>query len=182
MVAAIVSLTEVRAHLNKTSTVNDGELEGFISAATGVVEYHIGPVVEQEKTERHHGPGLGLWHPPVLALTSVTAVLTGGTSWNVAELTVDNDTGIVQRLNGHALYGGPWDVTYTAGRATVSGDIKTACMIIVGHLWETQRGRMTKLPVGGGIDNVPVSAGISYAVPRRALELLRPHSGMAGIA
>lgn len=183
MAASIVTLVEVKAHLNKTSTKDDGEITGFIDAAESVAEYYVGPVIDQAITERHHsGLSIALYRPPVLSLDSVTAVFPSGTSWAIADLIVDKTTGIVQRANGQALSGGPWNVTYTAGRATVPGNIKTACLIIVKHLWETQRGQMAKLPVGGGIDNVPVATGISYAVPRRALELLRPDNIAGGIA
>lgn len=183
MAASIVSVDDVKAHLNKTSTKDDGEIAGFIDAAGSVVEYYVGPVIDQVVTERYAaGTHIALYRPPVLSLDSVIAVFPSGTSWAVADLIVDKETGIVERANGSALSGGPWNVTYTAGRATVPGNIKTACLIIVKHLWETQRGQMAKIPVGGGIDNVPVATGISYAVPRRALELLRPDNIAGGIA
>lgn len=183
MATEIVGLTEVKKHLNKTSNADDSELKGFIAAADAVVESYVGPVITRTVTERHrNGSVIALFKPPVLSLTSVTRVYSSGTSWDVADLDVDLEAGIITRLDGGSLHGGPWDVVYSAGRVTVAGNIKTAAKIIVKHLWETQRGQMTKLPVGGGIDNVPVSTGISYAVPRRALELLRPDNAAGGVA
>lgn len=183
MATEIVTLAEVKAHLNKSTNSDDTELLGFIDAADAVVESYVGPVITKTITERHLNRSvIALFAPPVLSLTSVTRVYTTGTSWTVADLDVELSTGIVSRADGLALYGGPWDVVYEAGRATVAGNIKTAAKIIVKHLWETQRGQMTKLPIGGGIDNVPVATGISYAVPRRALELLRPDNSAGGVA
>ncbi|WP_116042266.1 phage gp6-like head-tail connector protein [Amycolatopsis palatopharyngis] len=181
MATEIIGLDEMKEYLNKTSSKDDAEIQGFIDSAVPVVEYYAGPVVTQVITERHTS-FIALFEPPVLSLDSVTAVFSSGTSWEVADLVVDKVTGIVERADGLALFGGPWNVTYTAGRTTVPGNIKLATKIIVKHLWETQRGQMAKLPIGGGIDNVPVASGISYAVPRRALELLRPDNTAGGIA
>lgn len=181
MATEIVGLAEVKVHLNKTSSTDDTEIQGVISAADSVVEFYVGPVITKTITERHlNGCSIALYRPPVESLTSVTAVYSTGTSWTVGDLDVDEVSGIITRANGASLYGGPWDVVYVAGRTSVSGNIKLAHKIIVKHLWETQRGSMPQLPIPGG--DVPMVAGVSYAVPRRALELLRPDSAAAGIA
>lgn len=181
MATEIASLTEVKVHLNKISNADDTEILDMIAAADSVVEFYTGPVITKTITERHRdSSAIALYRPPVESLTSVTAVYSTGTSWTVGDLDVDEVAGIITRANGQPLYGGPWDVVYDAGRATVSGNIKLAHKIILKHLWETQRGSMKQLPINGG--EVPMVTGVSYAVPRRALELLRPDSAAAGIA
>jgi len=179
MATEIVTLVEVKAHLSKTSSSDDTELLGFIAAAEPIVEFYVGPVIDATITERHSG-FIALRRLPAKTLTSVTAVYTAGTSWNVADLDLDTESGIVTRLDGGALYGGPWEVVYTVGRTTVDDNIKVATKIIVKHLWETQRGSMPRLGMDGG--DVLVQPGVSYAVPRRALELLRPDTAASGIA
>lgn len=182
MATEIANLQEVKDHLRKTTPADDGAITSFMLAATPIVESYVGPVVDQTITERHSGTPIFLHKPPVLTLVSVVAVYTGGTSWAVADLIVDKPSGLVERANGHGLCGGPWDVTYTAGRTTVAENIKLAFKIIVSHMWETQRGQMPALPVGGNTDRQPVPMGVSYAVPRRALELLRDDVNQWGIA
>ena len=74
------------------------------------------------------------------------------------------------------------NVTYQAGRDPVPEDVKTAMLIIVGHLWDTQRGRSgSRAGVMGLDDDAPIGGDASYlvlqgyALPRRAMELLRPY-------
>jgi len=178
MATEIVTLADVKAFLDKTSSANDLELTGFIAAAEPIVEFYVGPVIDATITERHQSH-IALRRVPAKTLTSVTAVYSTGTSWAAGDLDLDTESGIVTRLDGGALYGGPWDVVYEVGRTTVAENIKAATKIIVKHLWETQRGSMPQMGMNGG--DVP-ALPVSYAVPRRALELLRPDTAPSGIA
>ena len=183
----VLSLADAKAHLNITSTTQDEELRGWVESVTGVVEQFVGPVAWRTVTEDHDylpvsgAAVLALRMTPVIALSSVAAVLTGGTSYAVADLDLDGATGIVRRLDGGRLYG-PLRVTYTAGRAIIPATITAAARIILQHLWRTQHpsGR----PSLGGEDYAvtePVP-GLGYAIPNRALQLLEPHRLPPGVA
>jgi hypothetical protein len=104
---------------------------------------------------------------PVLSLTSVVSA-DGATTWNVADLQPDVETGCITVVSGPALTGSV-DVTYQVGMVVVPDDYRLAAKIIIQHLWETQRGTMG-VQLGG--DNEPYMAGRGFAIPRRALELL----------
>jgi hypothetical protein len=170
----IVSLADARAQLNMgaTETGDDDELRGFIGAATGAVERALGRrVVRRSFTDRFEVGGataeLLLRNVPVLSLTSAVSA-DGATTWSTANLRVDGETGLVTVVSGAALTG-TVDVTYQAGDTVIREDYRLAALIIVQHLWETQRGTMG-VQLGG--DSEPYVAGRGFAIPRRALELL----------
>ncbi|MEV4093792.1 hypothetical protein [Streptosporangium saharense] len=167
--AGIVSLAEAKNHLNITSTADDAELAEVIRAVTPVVERHVGAVTRRIYVEDHPGGyALALQHTPVLAVTSITGVRPGVLDQAVDQLADAQVSGVVQRLDGGWI-SGPVRVTYTAGRTEVAANVRLAALIIIGHLWETQRG--TVAPRLGAEDEVwDPRAG--FAVPRRALELL----------
>lgn len=171
----ILGLDQVKAHLNMdpARTDDDTELRAVIDAATVVVEDIVGPVVARSFTEVHDpGPLLALWQAPVIALTSMVPVLTGGTGYQPAEVDLDAETGIVRRLDG-GRFAGPLRVTYTAGRRVVPANITQGGLEIIRHMWDTQRGHAAARPGLGDEELVPTGAG--WTVPRRVIELLAPH-------
>lgn len=172
----LVLLAEAKAQLDKSSNVDDDELMGFISAATEVVESYVGVVIEKDFIERHpEGRTILIRKPPILTLTTIEPWLTAGTTYDVSDVTFEAETGIVERLDGKPFTGGPFRVAYSAGRDDVPPNIRLAALIIIAHMWETQRTRPLRMPIGAGTDKLPVPVGLSYSVPRRALELMRPH-------
>lgn len=177
----LFSLADAKAHLDITTTTHDDELRTWIGATTRVVERLAGPCVRQTVTQRVvDGPTWWLSKRPVLSISSVTAIRTGGTAVTVASLDLDAETGRVERDDGAWHTGGPWTVTYVAGRAVVPENVLGAARVILKHLWETQRGGVA----GGfqmGPDDVMVP-GFAWAVPKRAIELLEPDQQMWGYA
>lgn len=170
----IISLQAAKDHLNLADTTSyDDELRGFVEAATPVVEDVVGPVVVKTYSEVHSGgPLLVMDWCPVVSLTSLAAVLTGGTSYQRADVDLDGPTGIVRRLDGRDFVG-PLRATYRAGRPVVPPNIQQATAEIVRHMWETQRGHSGARPGFGEEELLPTSSG--FTIPRRAMELLAPH-------
>lgn len=180
---AIVTLAETKTHLNidPADSAYDAELELFINAATVAVEDIVGPVVTRAVTETVAGGGVfHLSQTPVVALTSVTGVYGTTTVYTVADLYVDKKSGAVRPAYGAGSFVPLYiEVIYTAGRgATAPAAIKLATLIVIEHLWETQRGAGTpaSLLAGGDDDSeAGASFGFGFAVPNRAKELLRPY-------
>lgn len=178
----IVSLADAKKHLNLTSSRSDEEVRAWLESITEGVENLAGVCVRRTFSERHDTPGCGfpqlvLHRTPVLALVSVRGILSLGRTYDVAGLDVDGETGIVQRLDGHRLYG-PLRVTYTAGRQVIPASIRDAAKIILKHLWRTQYGASRALGDVGGTDDYSVTEavpGFGYAIPNRALQLLEPY-------
>jgi hypothetical protein len=169
--AGIVSLDDAKAQLNidTATTDDDEELRGFIRSVTAVCERFVGALGRTTYVETQPGGyTMALNHAPVLSVTSMVAVETSGTDQVVADLAVDATAGIVQRLDG-ARIRGPVRVTYVAGRGEVPPHVRQAALIILQHMWETQRGG---IPARfGGQDDV-FDARFTFTIPRRAQELL----------
>lgn len=170
------TLEDVKAQLNITSNTDDVELQFYLDAAQAVVESMVGPltVAEVEETVRTPSGRLMLNRLPVQSVTSLVATsgtltfATADVSWNAA-------SGVVWLSNGGSL-AGEWVATYSCGLADVPADVSLATLLVVAHLWETQRG--ASAPSGAlpadTLDQSP--AGIGYLIPRRALELLNAHA------
>lgn len=172
----IVSLAEAKDQLNvpQTDTAGDGELLEMIRSATAVVEQYTGVVARRTAVETFHGgkPHVGLSRTPVLA---VTQVVDRGTVRTADEWSLNTDTGVLTRTAG-GVYALPflpgWNsvvVTYTAGMPTIPPNVRLAALIIIQHLWETQR-PAGRSPFDQNSDEY--DPRYTYTVPRRALELL----------
>lgn len=183
---ALVTLAETKLHLNipTADTTNDAELELYINAVTVIVEKRTGPVVNRDVTETVPGGStLFLSSPPAVSLTAVAGAHGDTTSYTEADLYLDGPAGVVYPAYGSANFGPTHvTVTYVAGRgATAPSAIKLAALIVLKHLWETQRGA-SLLPVQGFGDEAATTFGLGFALPNRALELLAPYPRPTGVA
>lgn len=182
---AIVTIAAAKAQLNipTSDTADDVELQGYIDAATAAVELQLGQVVDPRTVVDEVACPAGarsflLNSVPVLSLTSVTS-LDGTVVWAVGPsvMHVNAASGLVTVLSGPTV-SGTLLVTYQAGMTVVPANYRLATLIIIQHLWETQRGSMGTV-MGGGDDSGYI-AGRGFAIPRRAIELLG--SQLPGVA
>ncbi len=204
----IVTLTEAKTHLRypnpSEAHTDDQNINGFILAATEIIEAEVGKVVQRQVTEYHDG-GRGaiyLRQTPVLQVVSVIENW-GYYNWDLANqppttvpatnlfaYSLDSpDMGRVTRRSVGNIaipfmaMGGefPYNIkaTYVAGRETVPYNIRLAVLELIAHWWQGSQQRS----VGGqgmssNFDD-DVSSGASMAfyagVPYRILELVRPH-------
>lgn len=184
---ALPTLPDLKQHLNIPSAVtdDDDELETVLDAALEVVAGIVGPLEAETVTEIHRGvnsPLLVLRRMPAAELSSISARYssTDTTALSLSDYELDSDTGIVRLVNGSGFYG-TYVVEYTTGRTDLPASVRLAVLIVAAHLWETQRrpGFTSATPAGfGGSDGVPdasIQTGFGYAIPARAMELLRPY-------
>lgn len=168
----IVSLADVKAHLNITSTTNDEELRRFIDAATDFIESRIGPVVRRSITATvFPQSGLLFLTPPVVSLTTMTYAYGYSGSVDVTGVYLDGYAGVVRPAYG-TTFAYPVTVTYVGGRAIVPALIQQAALDYVKWSWETQRGS-TPLPLPGGVNDFEVATPAT--VPYRILQALEPY-------
>lgn len=170
--AGVVSLAEAKKQLNiaDDDTDDDEEISGFVRSVTEVCERHVGALSRKTYAELHSGGYmLALNHPPVLSLTSAVGVRNNVIDQAVADLDADPGTGVIRRLDG-CYMAGPIRVTYLAGRADIPPHVRLAALILLQHLWDTQRGQMGGVRVGGSDEVFDPRFG--FAIPRRVLELL----------
>ncbi|TQS29133.1 hypothetical protein [Microbispora sp. KK1-11] len=172
--ATLVSLEEAKAHLNISSGTDDAEILRMVEGITAPIERIVGSVLPASYTERHDGwrPGIALRHRPVQSVTSVT--LPGGAVLGVDGYELDGDAGVLTRLSGGREWvweDGRITVVYTAGMAEVPANVKLAALIVLQHMWKTQRGTSRDARFGGGGEE-QWTPGMGFTLPRRALELL----------
>jgi len=128
---------------------------------------------------------VALNHAPVMSIASVTE---SGSPVAGSGYTLNGPSGVLRRRQGFASY--LWargianvSVTYTAGRAVVDPAWSRAALIIVAHMWDTQRAGHAasgSRPQPGGVEAAPMASAATYSIPRRALELLgEPTPGIA---
>jgi hypothetical protein len=165
---SLPTLTDLKAHLNKTSTTaDDAELADMLDAAVDVVEGIVGPVTTSPVTETHRVSSdvLVLRRMPVAGLVSVSP-------GSLADFALDVDSGLLRRVDGYGFVG-PVTVTYSVGRPMVPAAISLAILIIAGHLWETQRGTSPSALSLQQPGAEPLDAPVAgYAIPNRARDLL----------
>lgn len=169
---ALLSLAEVKRHLNITSTTYDEEIRDFIESATEVVEAHVGPIVPRTYTSRVSGgtDTLVLPHTQVTEVLSITPTYSALTAIEVSDISIDSALGDVTRLAGGDFPRGTYDVTYTVGREHISSNWTQAAKIIVQHNWKT---RLGGLPSEQGEERGYVVTGAGYLVPFKAASLMQ---------
>lgn len=173
--AGIVSLAIVRAHLGITSTATDERLREHLLLASEMCESYTRRTYRQTTVTELHDGGTDtilLRRSPVQSVTSVTVsgTLIAATDWT-ADL-----TGCLIRRNtssGSAYWvGGNQNVSvvYVAGATSVPWKVRQACLELVRHLWDSQRGGYSLPKQQGAGDDWDPRQG--YSVPRRVAELL----------
>lgn len=184
----IVALADAKTQLNITDSASDAELAGYISGVTRVVERYVGAVIVRSVTDVFDGGRavLSLRTIPVLSVTSVTD---SGAVVDPSGYTVSKPSGVLTRVAGPVPF--PFlpgvqsvSVTYQPGQAgdiaavkANLGDVWLGALIILQHMWETQRPAAAGPFSQGGDDFDP---RYTYSIPRRALELLgEPMGGIA---
>jgi uncharacterized phiE125 gp8 family phage protein len=190
----MMTLDEAKSYLTMTSTDSDVKLQTFIAAASQMIYNKVG-VVSGSPTvdEWHDGGSETIVLRNMGPIESVTTVIEsyGTTVYTLTQVsldtpaagsayqyTVDLDQGLlIRRAAGIAI---PFaagsrniHVTYVAGYATVPADIKQAALVLLDHLWSTQRGPQSRAGVAPD--------GVGYSMPNRVLEILQPYM-IAGIA
>lgn len=174
----VISLEAARRQLRLTSSTSNDDLRTFIAAATVAIEDHVGrKLIRRTITDEKHRRVCGnmiLNRFPVRSLISVST-LDGATTWNVNDLDVDGDTGIVTAVTGPNLRG-DLKVTYLCGMRVIPVNHLMAARYIVEQLWQTMRPFVgnANLPAGALEDSLDARSGglVGFAIPNRALELL----------
>lgn len=171
---AVVSVAQVRSHLNISRVDNDGEIQAFIDAAVAAIGERVGPLEPTAKTVRVRPTGRILRVPaPATTLTSV--VDADGVAVSPLGLFMEPASGLISANDGSTFTSGYYVVTYMAGRDPVPADLKLAVMELVRHFWDTQRGP-TRRPGSTASETTANSVpGAAYLLPFRVSELLKPH-------
>lgn len=136
------SLSQVKAHLNITSSTNDSEISDFLDSATELVNEiaFASPVQTYTETLWADRGAVFLSHIPVVSVTSVVSAGETLTGWTMYSYGAITDLGGAREVT----------VVYTAGVVTPSARVHTAILMVVARLWETQRGNAPATSLQGG--------------------------------
>lgn len=93
----------------------------------------------------------------------------------IEQLNMEDDSPDLGELVLYVDAANEWVATKVTGTSAPSA-VKLATLILVAHLWETQRGPASS-PLAG--DDQIVVAGWGYAIPNRVKELIAPDVGRA---
>jgi len=180
---AIVSLSDTKKQLNidPADHGDDDELLGFIAGTTGAIEnYKHETIVRRMITDEIDLRGCGyggvrqfrLWtNPPVISLTSVVA-WDGSVTWDVTTMRV-SAAGVVRVMTGIAV-SGLVDVTLAAGYQAVPANYKRGALVMLEHLWSTQRGVGTINAGVIGPEEHFRQPGEFFTVPNKTKEWVGP--------
>jgi hypothetical protein len=179
---SIVTLAQAKEQLGIDSfdTSDDAELQEYVDAVTGAVEEYKHEVIEQRTITDEievHGSGwdwrggrkFRLWSAPVISLTSVVS-WDSTITWDVSQMRVSS-SGLVRVMAGLPVRG-LVDVTYVAGYETVPLRYVRGALVILEHVWETQRGIGTAEAGVIGPEEIHMRAGSTFTVPNKAREWL----------
>lgn len=171
---ALLSLDDAKATLNFSTTnfSQDEELRDKIDVVAALIDAEIGAVIPRSVSET-----VEIWrdffmvHHPIISLTSLTPIRSGGMTLNASDYTVLS-TGKVVRQDGAWVTTAPWNLytaVYLAGRSTFSPLVLEAARVMLSHLWEPQRGSGVR-PGQGQPDEL--TATDQPVLTPRAMELL----------
>jgi len=189
----IVGLAEMKEYLNisATDTTVDEELRSFIDAGSDLAESYVGQVLGRRTfTNELYDGGtefIRIRNPKALSITSVyeNDALVSSTAYNLdytGQRLYRIGSGTLYATNSYGYWTGGFNnikITYVAGYVNPPMAAKQGVLVIVKHLWETQRGAMNVM--GRVLGGDELYSTPTYSLPRRAMELLDPTSfpGMA---
>jgi hypothetical protein len=188
----IVSLAEVKRHLNKSPgvTTDDEELRDWIDAAQIVVEGIVGPVMRRTVVETYYPRGemIVLRTAPVHAVTSVVEEWGPDDVRTLAsqpaapgpygddDYSTDTTMRYLFRRSGGwpRTFGPKVTVTYGVGPAVPAQNVRLATMELITHMW---RGSQLASGTTRPRQDAPDPISLAYAVPNRVRELLGRRRG-----
>jgi len=131
----LVSFEDAKAYLRLTGTNDDAMLDRIIGWASARILREVQGTV-QTRTDRVSAQGRVFTLPlvPVQAVTAITPVTPYSSAVDVATLYVRNALGGLIESYPTWLCG-LYDVTYTAGYATVPAGVDGACLDLIRHWW-----------------------------------------------
>lgn len=184
----VLTLPEARRALRlpDADTAPNDDLTGtYMPAVDVIIESLSGPQIPVVgRTLTVDGGRSSILLPS--AVTDVTTLTENGTLLTEETDYVTNLTsGIVTRGNRQfqwVFWPGVLNIviTYNAGPATPPANVKLAARIILAHLWQSDVGPSADF--GNPADEDVLMTPAGFAIPRRAVELLRPTPAMPGFA
>ena len=202
-IAPVVTVGEVKAHLALVGTNMDDEIAAFIAAAVPILEGLCGPIIPRVVSlESHDAGAMHIWtdFTPLISVSAVTEMYgytqftltaqTIGTPSDNFGYTIDDlrEGRITRRGVGNVAlpFGlitsaqqvtgvGSVLISYTAGRATPSENVRFALKELIKYLWRQVHGGQVTLQDAQFV-GAAATSGLSDAMVKRLQLLLGPES------
>lgn len=170
--APVVSLAEAKTFLNITATTSDEELRRFLAVVGAKGEQHTGRVFGRRAVTADVDGGWTSIVVPRAPIVAVTSIRENGSLVAADGYRVRSAAGgVIERRSGYRAR--PWQpgsgniaVTYLAGYRAQPEPDRQGALVLLKHLWETQRGTV-RLNASGDDWN----PALSFSLPRRVQEL-----------
>ena len=182
---AIISLADAKSqlHIDLTDHTLDDLLRDYLAAITSAAEEYKHEVIVRRTVTDLIDAGGGwslrgrrfrIWSAPIISLTSVVS-WDGLITWDVSTMRV-SPGGVVRVLPSGVPVTGLADVTYLAGYQQVPGRYRRGALVMLEHVWGTQRGASLGQLMGGGSDDRMFRPfpGEIFTIPNRAKEWFGP--------
>jgi hypothetical protein len=175
--AGMVSLVDVKDHLKKrvTDTDQDAKLQGFIRAATSLIEDRMGHMIPVTVTEDVYSRGdvIVLRERPVIEVVSVHRY-PGAVVLDAHDVTTQTRgwklTSVEGVVETSGRFPGDMRVVYRAGRQPIPHRYRLACLELTAHLWRTsQLNQEGGRPAAQGDTQIPAAG---FALPYSVRQLL----------
>jgi hypothetical protein len=184
---SVLTLTEVKTHLNITVETYDAELPGFIAAAESAISRRVGPLEVAAATAVLKGGGRAMLVVPTLPAVSLTSVTdVWGTVVDVSRLRLDRD-GVLEFKTCGCFSAKSYTVAYTVGWGTVTedvwsgpADLHVAALELARHLWSSQRGGGQRPGAPSSTELSNTLPGSAFAMPFRVAQLIEPYLPLGG--
>lgn len=175
---AIVSLARGKQQLgmDPADTSDDDELRDFIIGLTGALEFYKKQVIvprsfTEQVSVRCPSRRFRLWSAPLLSLVSVQS-WDGSVTWDASAVTMRvSRSGIVKVMTGPPVHG-ELDVVCKAGLNPIPPNYITGGLIVLEHVWETQRGVGLSEPGVVGPEEIRARGASTFTIPNKAREYL----------
>ncbi|MHB8188936.1 MAG: hypothetical protein ACYDHP_00620 [Ferrimicrobium sp.] len=192
----LVSVDQVVAYLGfpQAPTANQAtQLATFIQAATGLIQRACDFIVPTQGVEEHDGwsgDTLMLYHAPVVSVESVVENWGSTGSQTLTEVTIGGSNPAGYQLQAETgrlirIFAGTWpmpwypgsrnvQVTYTAGRPSVPGEITLAAFMLVAFWWSESQVAAPYIAQQMGSQGAP-ARGAGFGIPNRVKDLIHDH-------
>lgn len=193
---AVVSLVDLRAHMNRTTIVDDAELLRVSTEATSILMGELGRPTRRltytdTRRARSLSPdcdrGSSSREPLTLALRmtpcacaacrpyrllTVTSVVAGGVTLDPSTYSLDEISGVLRIWSLYASTSVDVVITYVAGYAVLPEWLPMAVKRLTEHLWtRSQQARHTR----GGAEPSEARPSAAYLLPYAVESLIAPH-------
>lgn len=156
------------------------DLRLYVAAATPVIEDITGPLLARTEVYRTWGGGSAVLLPGTPS--AIVSVVANGVA--VTDFFDDLNAGILyagSRFAGTYFPAGEVVVTYRLGNVEIPPNIRLAARELVRHWWQIGM-QSTGGAIRGASAEDEVFTQSGYAVPRRVMQLCKPHQKIGGFS